>query len=746
MPLHRSVVVLLLLVAMVLPTAPAAAEDVLTRIADNATEDRPGPVVAIGADDLPVLHTRFEGVGTLTRCDDPACVAPNPTTTVMEHIDVLLLDDEDRPILVADDRYYSVTEDATPRILVQACEDRACAVGDPRPVDLPHTDVQLVDAVLDAAGNPVLLYADIGVEERDSGNDVTTAALHVARCADRTCGTVAVAEVSATREALVPVRAALTLAADDRPVVARPVSTTLSLPECEETAGTTTCRCDGSTCSLDSGPLEVVACGDPACTSTAAPAVVGSPGSSAGFSVSATTNGDGNPVLVYQDATATHPLTVATCPDPACAGSVTVVRPTGVAGSASGIRAVTAADGTPTVVFRGEGFVNVLDCVAVDCVGGGTIGRPAADHRDIWVALDGADNPFLGLSGRDEDVDVIRCDDPACLGSVPPPPPGCPDPTVEVGPGAVAHAVDVSARFADVGEPPPAATASYAVLATVCGFADALSAAVLTADGPLLLTAPGRLDPTVAAELERVLGSEGTVYLMGGAAALGPEVEAQVAAMGLTPVRLAGPTRFETSRAVVDVVVERFGMPDRVALARGTAPADNPTAAWADSITGGAWAADRAVPILLTPTDALHPAAADGIDAVGADVIHLLGGTAALSPSYDALPGAVRTAGDTRFGTARAIARELWGLEEEGERLYLILDATDPAGWAYGLPAAGLAAAGSPLRDEFPMLAVGGTAPPETVEAVAGCDVGLIGVGPLVLGVLEELRDGRGDC
>lgn len=82
------------------------------------------------------------------------------------------------------------------------------------------------------------------------------------------------------------------------------------------------------------------------------------------------------------------------------------------------------------------------------------------------------------------------------------------------------------------------------------GFADALGAGALSAQWalPMLLTPSNSLDDSVAKflrdeEIERV-------HLAGGTAALSAAVEAQLEAMGIEPVRIAGPDRAATAVAM----------------------------------------------------------------------------------------------------------------------------------------------------------------------------------------------------
>lgn len=275
-----------------------------------------------------------------------------------------------------------------------------------------------------------------------------------------------------------------------------------------------------------------------------------------------------------------------------------------------------------------------------------------------------------------------------------------------------------AARFADAGtRGADRPQARYAVLGRDDAFADSLAGSPLTADGPLLFTATDALAEEVAAELQRVLTPGATVYLLGGEAALSAAVSEAVTALGLTPRRLSGPSRFETSVAVAREVISLGGSTDEVLVARGNAPADNPTAAWADSVSGGAHAAAAFVPVVVTPSDAVHPAVADLVAETGASAI-LLGGTAALGPDVEAgLPGATRVAGSSRADTAARIATDLIGLDTEGPRTVLLFDGFSDDGWTFGLAGAGLAAdLGGAL-----LMAQADSLPPQTAALLSHC-------------------------
>lgn len=258
-------------------------------------------------------------------------------------------------------------------------------------------------------------------------------------------------------------------------------------------------------------------------------------------------------------------------------------------------------------------------------------------------------------------------------------------PDVIAGDGVIPTAIAVSQRrFADPAQRPPAGV----VLSRDDVFADSLGAAVLTSDAPLLFTATAALDPRSAAEIDRVLGGTGTVTLLGGESALSAAVADALTAAGYTVVRLQGPSRVETAIAVARAAAPQS--PATVALARADGPPDNPTAAWADAVTGGAWSAASGAPVLLTATAALHPAVAAYLEETAPARRVLLGGEAALSPAVAGAAGPhERIQGSNRYATAAAIAAVLW-VEPAGG--YLVTAGDHPEGWAYALAAAGLAA------------------------------------------------------
>ena len=292
-------------------------------------------------------------------------------------------------------------------------------------------------------------------------------------------------------------------------------------------------------------------------------------------------------------------------------------------------------------------------------------------------------------------------------------------PGIDIGPAtsrisAISHAVAISeARFGAAGEPgaePEAQLAAHGVIARSDVFADALTGTVLTGDGPMLLSNGTTIAEDVEEELRRTLGTSGTVYLLGGETALAPTVETELVAMGYATVRLMGPTRIETAIAVADEAERIYGPRDVVAIARADGPIANGSA-WADSVTSGVWSAREGAPILLTPTESLHPSVSAWLGGHRNTQRIAVGGTAAVSAEAAVAAGVDRrVAGPNRFSTAVAIGDELLDDDPGG---FVIANGSNPDAWAFALPAAGYAADIS-----WPMLLVSpGIIPAETGEA-----------------------------
>ncbi len=292
--------------------------------------------------------------------------------------------------------------------------------------------------------------------------------------------------------------------------------------------------------------------------------------------------------------------------------------------------------------------------------------------------------------------------------------------------------------------------ATHAVVARDDTFPDSLTGAPLTADGPLLYTASSGLSSAVRTELQRVLPAGATVYLLGGEVALSASVDRAIRDLGLSPKRLAGGTRIDTALVVADEVRRLYGDTGVVAVARafGHASDVNGPTGWVDSVTGGAWAASRGVPVLISPTDALPGSVKTwlGKDRPGATI--LLGGETALSSAVlKAVPSGKRIWGGDRTDTAAAVASQLWNVTaKSSDRQFVVIDGWARDGWRHGLASAGLAA-----DMNAPVLLANTNSTPQpaaTSNLVSACttpSVDLLLVGSLsntLAGTLEAL-DGR---
>ncbi len=179
----------------------------------------------------------------------------------------------------------------------------------------------------------------------------------------------------------------------------------------------------------------------------------------------------------------------------------------------------------------------------------------------------------------------------------------------------------------------PNGGAGAVVLARSDFYADALAGTpfAVAVNGPLLLTDRTTLDPRTIAEIQRVLPSGRTIYLLGGSAALNPAFDGQLTALGYVVVRVQGPNRYSTAVAVAN----RLGNPATVFEATGIN--------FPDGLCGGAAAAKRSGAVLLTNGAAQAPETAAYLSANPPTEKYALGGPAATAdPSAQAIVGADR--------------------------------------------------------------------------------------------------------
>lgn len=245
--------------------------------------------------------------------------------------------------------------------------------------------------------------------------------------------------------------------------------------------------------------------------------------------------------------------------------------------------------------------------------------------------------------------------------------------------------------------------AGTALLATGRSFADALAAAPLSAtlDGPILLTEPSTVPEDTLDALDGLGANE--VVLLGGAAAISADVEAQLRNAGYDVVRRAGDDRFQTAAELA-----RLAHPDgadTVLLATG--------ADFADALAAAPLAATEGAPILLSGAEQLPAATARALEELNVTRVVVLGGAAAVGEVVEqqlteAGYEVVRTAGADRFDTAARLAEQAF---PDGAAVALLTTGQD-------FPDALAAAPLSAERDGPIMLVDGNRLPEATFEAL----------------------------
>lgn len=228
---------------------------------------------------------------------------------------------------------------------------------------------------------------------------------------------------------------------------------------------------------------------------------------------------------------------------------------------------------------------------------------------------------------------------------------------------------------------------------------------------PLLLNPSSNLHASVSAELKR-LGAE-TVHILGGTSAISSSVEEALEAEGYTVRRDSGTTRIETAIAVAR---QHAPASDTAIVSRafGT-PAGDESAAWADALGAGGWAAAAGWPVLLTESDRLSLTLENYLRASAVKKVYVIGGSSAISSrtvnEITALGISVeRVSGPNRFDTAVRIAVRR-GFEDASKAQRVILaEGEELLAWAGGFTAAAHA-----KRTNAPVvLANGNGLPPET--------------------------------
>lgn len=182
-------------------------------------------------------------------------------------------------------------------------------------------------------------------------------------------------------------------------------------------------------------------------------------------------------------------------------------------------------------------------------------------------------------------------------------------------------------------------------------FPDAMTASVLSKllKAPILLTDTNKLDPRVAAEIQR-LGAK-DVIVVGGNKSVSEAVKKELAKFDKDTVeRIYGRDRYETSAQVARRVVGITGKLGHGVVASGQV--------FADALTVSPYASRQGYPILLVRANNLPKSVKDAITELAINKVTIAGGYTTVNKSLEAsLPTvAERLSGRTRYETAIDIA------------------------------------------------------------------------------------------
>ena len=188
-------------------------------------------------------------------------------------------------------------------------------------------------------------------------------------------------------------------------------------------------------------------------------------------------------------------------------------------------------------------------------------------------------------------------------------------------------------------------------VATGANYPDALAAAPAAASkgGPLLLTDSAALPASVKTEIQRL--SPSRIVVVGGQTAVSDAVITELKPLATRVDRLAGATRYETSRAIV---TDAFATVAEAYLATALN--------YPDALSAAAAAGARKIPVLLVDGHAAEVDSATQalISSLGIKKLTIAGGTAVVSSGIESTlksagVAVARQGGADRFETSRLI-------------------------------------------------------------------------------------------
>jgi hypothetical protein len=193
-------------------------------------------------------------------------------------------------------------------------------------------------------------------------------------------------------------------------------------------------------------------------------------------------------------------------------------------------------------------------------------------------------------------------------------------------------------------EYPTDGSAGAVVLARADNYPDALVGTALAAakNAPLLFVQGGSLTAETQAGIVRVLPAHGTVYLLGGTAAIPDSVATTLTNLGFAVTRYAGTDRYDTALTVATAL----GSPSTVFLATGIN--------FPDALSAGPAAASAHGVVLLTDGTTL-PADVKAYLTAHPGTVYAVGG-----PAVAADPAATPLQGADRYATAVVVASAIF--------------------------------------------------------------------------------------
>ena len=191
---------------------------------------------------------------------------------------------------------------------------------------------------------------------------------------------------------------------------------------------------------------------------------------------------------------------------------------------------------------------------------------------------------------------------------------------------------------------PTAGSAGAVVLARADNYPDALVGTALAAakSGPLLFVQGATLSDETRSEIVRVLPAGGTVYLLGGTAAIPDSIATTLTGLGFTVTRYAGTDRYDTALKVAAAL----DSPSTVFLATGTN--------FPDALSAGPAAAEVHGVVLLTNGPTLTPTVKAYLTA-HPGTVYAVGG-----PAVAADRAAIPLDGADRYATAAVVATAIF--------------------------------------------------------------------------------------